>query len=258
MDIFKLYRYFWDYSFENPEKIKPNDVAIYSFAVEHCNRLGWKKKFNFPTSMAMEAVGIKSYSVFKKHLDNLIECGLIEIIEFSKNQYSSNVIALKENYKANSKADDKALDKALLKHASKQARITDKSIVSIIKQVYNYTNKQIDEEQARALKSIISDTISIDKDEKKSDDPVSEETVKTENEKSYDRFNEWIDKNIPYIRKIKNQITYAEYCRLTEKYNGDQIRKVLTDLSNYKDAPKRYVSVNLTFQNWAKKEYGNG
>lgn len=82
------------------------------------------------------------------------------------------------------------------------------------------------------------------------------EKEKGEKEKSFDRFNEWVDKSIPYLRRIKNQITFEEYCRLSEKYNGDQIKKILTDLSNYKDASKKYVSVNLTFQNWAKKEYG--
>lgn len=79
---------------------------------------------------------------------------------------------------------------------------------------------------------------------------------KSEKEKEFDRFNEWIDKNIPYLRKIKDQITFDEYKRLTEKYNGEQIRKILTDMANYKKAPSQYSSVNLTFQKWAKKEYG--
>jgi len=130
MDIFKLYRFFWDFCFNNPEKIKPTHIAIFSFAVEHCNRLGWKQKFGFPTSMVMEATGIKSYSVYKKHFDELAEFGLITVIEFSKNQFSSNVIALKENDKANTKA----LDKAFVTHASKQTKSTDQSTVSIIKQ----------------------------------------------------------------------------------------------------------------------------
>ena len=75
-------------------------------------------------------------------------------------------------------------------------------------------------------------------------------------EKEFDRFNDWVDKNIPYLRKIRDQITLDEYSRLTERYNGEQMRKVLTDIANYKDAPRKYVSVNLTFQKWAKKEYG--
>lgn len=79
---------------------------------------------------------------------------------------------------------------------------------------------------------------------------------KSEKEKEFDRFNEWIDKNIPYLRKIRDQIAFDEYKRLTEKYNGEQIRKILTDMANYKKAPTQYTSVNLTFQKWAKKEYG--
>ncbi len=115
MDIYKLYRHFWDFAFENPEKIKPTHIAIFSFAVEHCNRLGWKNKFGFPTTMVIEATGIKSYSTYKKHFEELAEFGFIEIIELSKNQHSSNIIALKEN----NKAPDKALDRALVMHNTK-------------------------------------------------------------------------------------------------------------------------------------------
>jgi len=138
MDIFKLYRSFWDFCFENPDKIKPTHIAIYSFAVEHCNRLGWKKKFGLPTSMVMEATGIKSYSVYKKHLDQLVEFGFIDMIELSRNQYSANIIALKEN----DKASIKALDKALIKHSSKQTESTSQSIITVDKQVNNSTSKQ--------------------------------------------------------------------------------------------------------------------
>ena len=138
MDIFKLNRYFWDYAFNNPEKIKPNHCAIYYFALEHCNRLGWKQKFGFPTSMVLEATGIKSYSVYKKTFDDLVEFGLFEVIEYSKNQYSSNIIALKENYKAL----DKALDKAFIKHDTKQSESTLQSNDSIDKQI-TINNKPI-------------------------------------------------------------------------------------------------------------------
>ena len=133
MDIFKLYRYFWDFAFSNPELIKPNHCAVYSFSIEHCNRLGWKAKFGFPSSMAMEATGIKSYSVYKKTFDDLVEYGFFTVIQYSKNQYSSNIIALKENYKALDKALDKALTTHLIKHDTKQSESTVQSIDSIIK-----------------------------------------------------------------------------------------------------------------------------
>jgi hypothetical protein len=61
------------------------------------------------------------------------------MIEKSKNQHSSNIIALS----VNDKASDKALDKALVKHASKQVESTSQSIESIIIQLNNYTNIQL-------------------------------------------------------------------------------------------------------------------
>ena len=51
---YDLSRAWFDFCFENPDKICPNHTALYFFAIEHCNRLGWKKKFGLPTTMAME------------------------------------------------------------------------------------------------------------------------------------------------------------------------------------------------------------
>jgi formaldehyde-activating enzyme involved in methanogenesis len=150
MDIYTLYRNFWDWAFENPEKIKPNHIAIYSFAIEHCNRLGWKRKYGFPTSMVMDAIGIKNYRTYIKSLNDLVEWGFIEMIEKSKNQYSANIIAL-VNF---TKATDKALDKASIKHSTKQGQSTVESIDSIDKQVYN-TTKETNIQRDSALDFIL-------------------------------------------------------------------------------------------------------
>ena len=139
MNIYDLSRNFFNFSFENPEKIKPNHIAIYFFAVEHCNRLGWKEKFGLPTTMVMEAIGIKSYTTYINSLNDLVSYGFIKMIEKSKNQYSSNIVAL-SNF---DKAHDKALDKALIKHTSKHMVKQCESTVSIDKQIYNNTNTQI-------------------------------------------------------------------------------------------------------------------
>jgi hypothetical protein len=146
MDIYKLSRSFWDFAFENPDKIKPNHIALYFFAIEHCNRLGWKVKFGLPTTMVMEAIGVKSYNTYIKVFNELVEMGFFTLHEKSKNQYSSNVIELSKFNKAN----DKALDKALIKHATKQSESTIQSIDSIdiqdtSIQIYNSTNGTKDE-----------------------------------------------------------------------------------------------------------------
>lgn len=138
MDIYALSRSFWDFSFENPDKIKPNHIAMYFFAIEHCNRLGWKEKFGFPSSMVMDAISIKNWRTYSNTLNELVDFGFIKMIEKSKNQYSSNIIAIVKNTKAQSKA----LDKALMKHGTKQSKSTVKSIDSIDIPIYNNTNLQ--------------------------------------------------------------------------------------------------------------------
>ena len=127
MNSYELSRNWFNYCFDNPEKIKPSHTAVYFFAIEHCNRLGWKQKFGFPSQMVMEAVGIKNWRTYSKVLNELVDFGFIKMIEISKNQYSSNIIAIVKN----TKAPTKALDKALQKHSTKQGQST----VSIDKQL---------------------------------------------------------------------------------------------------------------------------
>lgn len=126
MNSYELSRKFWDFAFENPDRIKPIHSAIYFFSIEHCNRLGWKEKFGLPSQMVMEAIGVKNWRTYSQGLNELIDFGFIKLLEKSSNQYSSNIIAI-VNF---TKADTKALDKALQKHDTKQS----KSIVSINKQ----------------------------------------------------------------------------------------------------------------------------
>tara|TARA_R110000868_G_scaffold409673_1_gene695631 strand:- start:753 stop:1088 length:336 start_codon:yes stop_codon:yes gene_type:complete len=76
--------------------------------------------------MVMEAIGIRNWKTYSKYLNDLVDWGFIKMIETSKNQYSSNIIALVKN----TKATTKALDKALSKHSTKHSQ----SIASIDKQ----------------------------------------------------------------------------------------------------------------------------
>lgn len=133
---YELSRQWWDFCFENPELITPTHTALYFFAIEHCNRLGWKKKFGLPSAMAMEAIGVKNWRTYIKVFNNIVEWNFFELIAKSKNQYSATVIALVKNTKAHTKA----LSKAMQKHVQKQS----KSTVSINKPI---TNKPITKEQ---------------------------------------------------------------------------------------------------------------
>lgn len=124
---YKLSRQWFDFCFNNPEKIRPVHTAIYMFALEHWNRLGQKRKFGFPSQMTMDAIGVKSYNTYIPAFRDLVEWGFFELIEKSQNQYSSNIIALSNIDKSN----DKALDKAFINHLQS----TSQSKCSIDKQI---------------------------------------------------------------------------------------------------------------------------
>lgn len=150
MNGYDLSKTFWDWAFENPEKISPNHAAIYFFAVEHCNRLGWKKKFGFPSQMTMDAIGIKKHSTYIRYFNDLVEWGFFELIQQSKNQYSSNIISLISAVPKNGEA----LGKAMLKHGDEH----------MVKQKeYNKTvntkPKTIEERKAEFKNSLLSQFI---------------------------------------------------------------------------------------------------
>jgi len=146
---YELSRRWFDFCFENPEKISPNHSAIYFFAIEHCNRLGWKEKFGFPTQMTMDAIGIKKHQTYIRYFSELCEWGFIKLVQKSTNQYSSNIISLVSAMPKNGKA----LDKAFITHAAKQTesmgQSTGQSNSSIDKQVNNkpINNKPINKRE---------------------------------------------------------------------------------------------------------------
>jgi len=144
MNSYELSRNWFNWSFENPEKINPNHSAIFFFAIDQCNRLGWKKKFGFPTQTAMDAIGIKKHQTYIKYFNELCEWGFFELIQKSTNQHSANIISICQAMPKKGKATDKALDKATIIHTAKQTepngQSTGQSNSSIDKQV---NNKQI-------------------------------------------------------------------------------------------------------------------
>lgn len=207
MNSYNLSRKFVDFSFENPSKIKPNHYALYFFAIEHCNRLGWKKEFGLPTTMTMEAIGIRSYNTYSKTFKDLCEFGFFDLIDRSTNQYSANIIAL-SNY---DKAQVKALDKAFIKHASKQSESTGESIDSINKPLNQLTIKPINQRTKSAHELIQSEKqISYDefmmKNKKLIQDfdlcidnfnstvnlEIAQSKIEFESEQLFPRFQKWI------------------------------------------------------------------
>lgn len=210
MNGYELSRNWFDWCFENPDKITTNHSALYFFAIEHCNRLGWKTKFGFPTTMAMEAIGIKSYNTYKKVLLELVDYGFIEIIEKSKNQYSANIIALSNI----DKALDKALDKAMIKHDTKQSESNIQSIDSIIKHI---NNKQYNKKQLTKLRDLCDEIIN-----KYDNDQNSDEV-------DFDKLKEFFNttcEDMPSIKTITKTRKSAINARIKETSKSDFINVI--------------------------------
>src|SRR5690606_18926228 len=229
MDIYSLSRAFWDFSFENPDKVRPNHIALYFFSVEHCNRLGWKQKFGLPTSMAMEAIGVKSYNTYIAAFKDLVDWGFFELVQKSKNQYSSNVIALLKN----GKALDKSLDKALIKHTSKQSESTEQSIDSINIQ---YTSLQSTKKQI--YKAPLSDSekpISFD-------EPQDSERCRKATNLIATFF------NLSELRTTKNYMRVGNFVRYLEGKN--RLDELADQFTAYRKIKEKEPKFKHNFQNY--------
>ena len=91
-----------------------------------------------------------------------------------------------------------------------------------------------------------------EKNYKEEDIFISDEIKKLKED--FERFNNWLDTETTFIRKIKTQMTEEQFIKLKKTYNSTQIKNTVLSLENYKDAPKRYTSVYLTVKNWLDKD----
>ncbi len=136
MNGYDLTRNWYNFKFENISKVKAIHSDLYFYSVDLWNRLGQKKEFGLPTSVTMESLGIGSYNTYKKTLQDLIDFGFIKLIQDSKNQHQSKVVALSKIDKATDKPLDKAHNKA-----------TDKPLDTINKQ--RTKNNNIDSNESK-------------------------------------------------------------------------------------------------------------
>ena len=136
MNGYELTRNWFDFKFENSQRIKASHSEFYFYLVDKWNRIGQKSEFGLPTAYTMEALGIASYNTYKKILDDLVEYGFVVIVQNSSNQHQSKIVALSNSDKATDKPLDKAVDKALDK-------ATDKPLDTIIECIRTNKNNEI-------------------------------------------------------------------------------------------------------------------
>jgi hypothetical protein len=140
----------FDFAFENPDKITPGHTAMFVWFAELKGRLGDPEKFASPASQTMNAIGLKSYNTYKKIFSDLVNYGFVTMVTESRNQYTACIIALSKFEEAHNKALDRALDlphQNLTKQEICPIKICE-STDSIIKEVYI---KEVDNKELNKL-----------------------------------------------------------------------------------------------------------
>lgn len=236
LNIYDLMKDWFNFCFENPDKINSNHSAMYFFMIEHCNRMGWKKKFGLPMQMTMDAIGIKNYKTFSRTFKDLISWGFIILYQKSSNQYSANVIGLVKT----TKASTNALSKASLKHSQKQVH----GIVGIDIPI---TNTPITNLQERDINNI-----SLNGGEWKKDYQVYLDGLR-QAYKEILKDEDWIEKQQGYYPKIDIQKTLLKSCENFWATEGGW--------KNKKNARIKEINWKLTFANALSQKinhvYGN-
>ena len=92
--MFEYFNGYWNWASINPNKVNSTSTAIYFYILSIANELHWKESFGLSATQIMNGVNIATYKTYKKHFDELVENGLINVVQPSINQYKCNVIAL--------------------------------------------------------------------------------------------------------------------------------------------------------------------
>lgn len=73
--------------------------------------------------------------------------------------------------------------------------------------------------------------------------------------KSFGLFENWILENAHNVSKMKEPFSIDQYISLSKEFKGDAIKDLLTKMHNYVPLLRKNNSANLTFRNWAKRDY---
>jgi len=92
--MFDYFNGYWNWASINPHKVNATSTAIYFYILSIANELHWKESFGLSATQIMNGVNIATYKTYKKHFDELVENGLIKVVQPSINQYKCNVLAL--------------------------------------------------------------------------------------------------------------------------------------------------------------------
>ena len=109
----------WFNLMEERDDQKPIHTALFLRILEIFNLNGWRDQVGLPTNHTMRIIGVRNHRSYKNALLYLESLGIIEVQEWSKNQYTSTKICFGKNAKA------------LQKHCRSKAKALQKQSQSI-------------------------------------------------------------------------------------------------------------------------------
>ena len=79
-------------------------------------------------------------------------------------------------------------------------------------------------------------------------------TKTPQNSPDFEKFQEWLLRNVPQVAAMQQPFTAAQFVKIHEAYNGEQVKEVLLRMGNYAGLAKKYVSAYLTARNWLRRD----
>lgn len=107
---YALSRAWFDYAFENPDKVTVNQTALFMWLIELNNRMGWALKLSFNTEDAGIACGLKDRKTVWKAMNELVEIGFVTMIFKSSHRHKASVISILDNKILSSGCLDKSIN----------------------------------------------------------------------------------------------------------------------------------------------------
>lgn len=94
MNSYILTRRWFDFAFENPEKVTIAQTALFMWLIELNNRKGWVLNYQFNTSDACGAIGARDSKTVWKALNELNSFGFVEIVYKSTHRHKASIVSI--------------------------------------------------------------------------------------------------------------------------------------------------------------------
>ena len=134
MNTYRFSKYWFEFAYNN-EEVNSNHTAMVFYIIDLANRLNWVEKFGLPTLQSQQTLKMRSYKTYKKTLEDLVDLGVIEILQKSTNQYIATLICFNSALVSALVKNTEPITEASTKASPNQSR-HNKTILNYIKTNY--------------------------------------------------------------------------------------------------------------------------